>query len=298
MRGELREAIRRIHSADYHKILSTEKELRRVKRRRLVAWLPGWQTLTRTRASRLTLIVTANVFLTLLVWGAIYYYNAFVGAMAELDRTASLIDSEVERCVNLIPNLTVVSAEYSAHEVVLYEYVSEMRTLLTGQKGRSPAETTPALEKMMGSLLAVSEQYPDLKASRSFEQLMKDWTETENRIATARLGHIQAIRDYNRLRARFPSNYYALIFGMKRRTLYSYDESHAPALDIKEFYSTYLSGRLGKMASFSSGVHAPAQGRPASAPSAPAAAPGASPPASPAVIGQATPAGAGALARN
>jgi len=264
MKSELREAIRRIHSADYYKILSTEKQLRSAKRRELLRRLPGWETVTRTPALRLAIVIHASAFVVLCVWGGIHYYNAFVTTASELERTSSVIDSEIKRRVNLIPNLTVVSAQYSAHEVTLYRYVSQMRTLLGGQKGKSPAETTSALEKLTASLLAVSEQYPDLKASRSFEQLMKDWTETENRIATARTAYIQAIRDYNMLWTGFPSNVYGFLFRLKRHTPYLYDESAAPVLDIKQFYSTYLPGRLDGMAEASPLARMLAQGRPTS----------------------------------
>jgi len=247
MRSELREVIRKIHSADYHKIPDTEKQIRKVKRRQLLSRLPGWETITKTPTLRFITTIVVVCFVVLVVWGAVYYYNAFALTMSELDRTGSLIQSEAMRRADLIPNLTVVSAEYSAHEVTLYKYVSEMRTLLGNQKEKPAAGSSPALEKIMTSLLAVSEQYPYLQASRSFEQLMKDWTETEDRVAKARADYIQAIRNHNALWTRFPSNVYGILFGMKRRPPYSYSEFATPPLDIKEFYSTYLAARVQNM---------------------------------------------------
>jgi LemA protein len=247
MRSELREVIRRIHSADYQRIVSTEKQIRQIRRRRLLNRLPGWKTLTKTRALRLSMLALTVCSVALSAWGGIHYYNAFAQSMSELDRTSSLIQSEAMRRADLIPNLTVVSAEYSAHEVTLYKYVSEMRTFLGGPSAKAAAATSPALEKIMTSLLAVSEQYPNLQASRSFEELMKDWNETENRIALARAEYILAVKNHNALWTRFPSNVYGFFFGMKRCPPYSYKDASKPALDIKEFYSTYLADRVRNM---------------------------------------------------
>ena len=268
MRSELKKAILRIHSDDYHNIITTGKKIRDVQQRRNKI-LPTWRAITQGRVRRILVtsaLCVLTLFLLFVVYLGIRYFNAFVGASADLDRTQSQIESEVERHTLLIPNLAVVAAEYSAHEVILYKYVSEMRTMMSSQKDKTEIASSPAFGKLMGSLLAISEQYPNLKASVSFEQLMTDWTGTENRIAEARASHILAIRYYNGLWTRFPSNVYAYIYGYKKHTPYTYDESEVPPLDIEKFYARYLTSRVGETTVFDpkTGAHTtPAPGAPA-----------------------------------
>ncbi|HUT25622.1 MAG TPA: LemA family protein [Sumerlaeia bacterium] len=242
MRSELKEAVRRLHSEDYQRLQATEKRVKRSKRLEVLRPLAVWAGPSGGRRSRLRSAVLATVgliVLTCVIAAGVYYYNMFSFILVDMDKTRSLVDNEIERRANLIPNLLVVSAEYSTHEKALYKHVSEMRSQLANHKGNSSAETSLTMRNLMSSLLAVAEQYPDLKATQSFEQLMRDWTETENRIAEARAAYIKTIRDYNALCTTFPSNVFGLLFGRGKCDPFSFEEASTTLADVMGFYSSY-----------------------------------------------------------
>jgi LemA protein len=249
MRKDLKEAIMRIHSDDYHKLLATEKQLKKTRRSGILRTVTGWDLLSRA-ASRVRgvhpVILIATLCLAVYCGvAAVYYFNRFSLLVVDLDMHESKVANELQRRANLIPNLLVVSAEYGAHEKVLYQYVSEMRShLANGQDGTASAKAPLSMDSLMSSLLAVAEEYPDLKATQSFEQLMADWRETEDRIAEARIGYIETIREYNGLCSTFPSNVYAFVFNNKVYDLFSPDDSAASPLDPGAFYTHYLEERI------------------------------------------------------
>lgn len=248
MRSELKEAIRRIHSDDYEKLLATQKKMKNGRRKRWVRSMTGWDLFTGTRASRVVAVLAWLIVLALivLVVGAgIYYFNQYSRVRVNLGITQSLIDNEVKRRASLLPNLLVISAEYSAHEKALYKHISDMRTYLAEPRGALMAqgETPPQLSQLMSSLLAIAEQYPDLKATQSFEQLMKEWTETENRLTTARAQYIDTVRELNALRTTFPSNIYGMVFGYSTMEPPSYATPPGTEYAPYDFYTTYLTTR-------------------------------------------------------
>jgi LemA protein len=171
----------------------------------------------------------------------IYYYNQYKACLVWLDHDKAIWDNELQRRASLLPNLILVSAKYSEHEKVLFEYVTKMRGSL-GKGNGEPSSDAPdsPLNKLMSSLLAVSEQYPDLKATQSFEQLMKEWAETENRVAEARASYIKRIRTLNDLYAKFPSNIFGRLFFVANRHQWTLDASMAADKDVDKTYQNSL----------------------------------------------------------
>lgn len=266
MRSELKEAIGRLHSSDYQKLMATEKQVKKNRRNGYLRRLTRWSGPSGAHVSRLVAVLAvlfAIAGATYVIVAGIYYYNKFSIIAVELDKHKSLVDNEIKRRANLLPNLLSISTEYRAHEKLLYEYVSEMRTYLNAQpgpeavsrnaavsemrrppanlKGPAPNEATP-LSELMLSLLAISEQYPDLKATQSFEKLMSEWTETEDRIAAARITYIGAIRELNALCTTFPSNLYSKLFMVEPRDPFSFEGSGAAPLSSNDLFSAYLAG--------------------------------------------------------
>ncbi len=266
MRSELKEAIGRLHSSDYQKLMATEKKVKKNRRNGYLRRLTRWPGPTGAHVSRLVTALAVLIAIAgaaYVVVAGIYYYNKFSIIAVELDKYESLVDNEIKRRANLLPNLLSISTEYRAHEKLLYEYVSEMRTNLNGQPGLeagsrnaavseirtppanlkkpAPNEATP-LSELMLSLLAIAEQYPDLKATQSFEKLMTEWTETEDRIAAARIAYIGAIRELNALCTTFPSNLYSKLFMVNPRDPFSFEGSGAAPLSSNDLFSAYLAG--------------------------------------------------------
>jgi LemA protein len=105
---------------------------------------------------------------------------------------------------------------YAAHEEGILKDVAESRSRLLAAK--SPEETIQAANQQtsaLGRLLAVVENYPQLKSNEQFNRLMDELAGTENRIAVERMRYNEAVQAYNTSRAQFPSNMTAKVFGFK-----------------------------------------------------------------------------------
>ncbi len=243
MRSELKEAIRRIHKEGYPELLADGSM---AKRRNGNGKWHLWKGLLRSvkpdvssRVKILVFLILGGFWLYTVVAG-IYYYNRFSIVLVEIEKNESLVDIELKRRANLLPNLLIISAEYRSHEKRLYEHVSEMRSHLTDLKRRAPGAAALPLSDLMSSLMAIAEEYPELKATQSFEKLMKDWTETENRIAQARGEYIESVRRLNAFCTTFPSNVYAELFGVIQREPFSFQDAEAESVNSIEFFSSYF----------------------------------------------------------
>jgi len=244
----------------------TDRKLQQNGRKGVWRRITRYDRLKKTPAARVikvSLLLALAATIALILVGSVYYYNQYSIVFVDLDNANALLDNELQRRANLLPNLILVSAEYSVHEKMLYKYVSEMRTYLgTTNSEDALGAASPSLDKLVSSLLAISEQYPDLKATQSFEQLMKEWTEAENRIAEARAMFIDETRTLNTLYTTIPSNIYGRIFLVKNRKQWAFDESTPPVMDLEKFYADYLSMRAAAEAA----KEPPAGVRPASIP--------------------------------
>ena len=132
--------------------------------------------------------------------------------------------NQYKRRADLIPNLVSVVQGYAAHEKEVLTKVAEARANVAGIKATPELINDPAafakFQKVQGELggalarlLAVSENYPQLKADANFRDLQAQLEGTENRITVARNRYIKAVQDYNVLARSFPSNLTAMVFG-------------------------------------------------------------------------------------
>lgn len=146
-----------------------------------------------------------------LLW-ALAIYNRLVRLRQHVRESWSDIDVQLKRRHDLVPNLVATVRGYAAHERSVFEEVARLRAAAAGS-GSSPRGASVAeapLSAALGSLLAVAEKYPALKADAHFLALQRELAETEDRIAAARRFFNANVRDYNSLREQFPS---ALVAG-------------------------------------------------------------------------------------
>ncbi len=240
MSRELRDAIQeRIHSEDFKKMKNAKRNGKKSFWRRAT----GYDRLKKTPSAKVMKVAGIALWVSLfalLVFATVYYYNQYKAALVWLDHDKAIWDSELQRRESLLPKLILVSAKYSAHEKVLFEYVTQMRGNLGKGSGEiSNDKPDSPLSKLMPSLLAVSEQYPDLKATQSFEQLMKEWTETENRITQMRGSYIRRIKTLNDLYAMFPSNIFGWIFA-RNHEQWKLDETTPQDIDVEKTFQAFL----------------------------------------------------------
>jgi LemA protein len=168
-------------------------------------------------------VVVALVALVLL--GGVFVFNRLVSLRQRVDNGWSQIDVQLRRRYDLIPNLVQTVQGYAAHERELFESVAEARSKAMGaQTVEDQAQAENAVTAGLRQLLAVAENYPDLKASQNFLALQEELTGTESKIAYARQFYNDQVMRLNTTIGRFPSNLVASAFGFRPRGFFEIDE--------------------------------------------------------------------------
>ena len=143
-------------------------------------------------------------------------YNRFVGQEEAIKAQWAQVENQLQRRNDLIPNLVETVKGYALHEESVYKDIADARTQLLNAK--SPEETIAAANRQssaLGRLLAVVENYPQLKANEQFNRLMDELAGTENRLAVERMRYNERVQEYNTSRRQFPANVTAKLFGFK-----------------------------------------------------------------------------------
>ncbi len=168
-------------------------------------------------------IVLGIVALVLL--GGVWIYNRLVTLRTRVDNGWSQIDVQLRRRADLIPNLVETVKGYATHERELFEHVTEARARSIGASGVSEqAAAENQVTAGIRQLLAVVEDYPDLKANENFLALQEELVGTESKIAYARQFYNDQVMRLNTLIGSFPSSLVANAFGFDERTFFEIDE--------------------------------------------------------------------------
>jgi LemA protein len=168
-------------------------------------------------------VVVALVVLVLLA--LIWIYNRLVTLRTRVDNGWSQIDVQLRRRADLIPNLVETVKGYAAHERELFERVSEARARSIGASGvGEQADAENQVTSGLRQLLAVVENYPDLKANQNFLALQEELVGTESKIAYARQFYNDQVTKLNTLIQSFPSSVVAGSFGFTARPFFEIDE--------------------------------------------------------------------------
>jgi LemA protein len=171
-----------------------------------------------------TILIAVAAVLFLVI--SVYYYNKIVRLENRIDNSWAQIDVQLKRRADLIPNLMEAVKGYMKHEKTVLENVTKARSALMSAK--TPQESIDADNMLTGalkSLFAVSENYPDLKASQNFLQLQDELTTTENKVAYSRQHFNDSVLLFNNTIEAIPGNLFAKLMGKKEREMLKAEEA-------------------------------------------------------------------------
>ena len=162
------------------------------------------------------ILIVVAVLAVALVGYTVKSYNGLVTLKQEVTQKESDIQTTLQRRADLIPNLVNTVKGYASHEESIMKEVSDARAALVG--ANNTGDQLAANEQMtsaLNRLLAIAENYPDLKANTNFIQLQDELSGTENRITQARRAYNDAVKSYNTKIQRFPTSLIAGIFNFE-----------------------------------------------------------------------------------
>ena len=169
-------------------------------------------------------MTTSTVIVVFVLW-AISVYNGLITMRQRVNQAFADVDVQLKQRHDLIPNLVETVKGYAAHERgTLDEVVKARNAAMTAQGPAQQAAAENMLSGALRQLFALSESYPDLKASANFQQLQAELTDLENKIAAARRFFNSAVQEYNTGIQRFPAALFAASFGFAPKDFFDLGE--------------------------------------------------------------------------
>ena len=166
----------------------------------------------------------------------IVIYNQLVTLRQRVQNAWSQIDVQLQRRFDLIPNLVETVKGYMTHEQETLTKVTDLRSAWADAKTvEQKAELESQLTDTLKTIMAVAENYPNLKADQSFNNLQTELSDTENKISYSRQFYNDTVTMYNTKLETFPSNLVASMFGFKASTLFNVDNDEAKKAVKVEF---------------------------------------------------------------
>jgi LemA protein len=163
-------------------------------------------------------------------------YNSIVSKNENITAKWAQVENQLQRRNDLIPNLVNSVKGYAAHEKTVFEDVTKARSQWAAANTvDEKVKAASGMDSALGRLIAVAENYPQLKADGTFLRLMDELSGTENRIAVERMRYNDAVMSFNVTVRRFPGNIVAGIFGYKPANQYFKAEEKASAVPEVRF---------------------------------------------------------------
>jgi LemA protein len=182
-------------------------------------------------------------FLGIIVFIIIFYIstkNGLIGAKNSLELAKGSWDAMLKKRYDLIPNLVATVKQYSTYEENTLTRITELRA--KGMSGTATDTEQSELNKQFGvlgrSFMALSENYPDLKASSQYTALQGSLNETEEQIAAARRSYNAAITAYNNKIEMFPGSLFASGMGLSRMAVPTITEEETRNVDVKQLFNS------------------------------------------------------------
>jgi LemA protein len=177
------------------------------------------------------------IVVAIVVLVALYLVTAYNGLVRRRNRVQSgwaQIDVQLQRRQDLIPNLVETVKGYAGHERGVLEAVTNARANAVSANGvGDKAKAEQGVSGALFNLMAVAEQYPDLKANQNFLALQEELSGTEGRIAYARQFYNDEVRGYNTRLQTFPTSMVAARFGFEPREYFEADEASSGPVSVQ-----------------------------------------------------------------
>lgn len=167
-------------------------------------------------------IIVIVVIVALIIAGSyISSKNQMVQKQVAVQTQWANVQTQLQRRADLIPNLVATVKGYATHEETIFTNVAQAREgLLNAHTPKAAIQANGQLDSALGRLLAISENYPNLKANQNFLALQDQLEGTENRIAVERRRYNQALQDYNTYIRQFPNSLWAGFAGFQPNNAY------------------------------------------------------------------------------
>lgn len=164
----------------------------------------------------------------------ILFYNKMINNKAKVDNSWGQINVQLKMRADLIPNLVETVGAYAKHEEETLTKVTQARNMyLNAQTNKEIIQSSDAISGILGKLMAVSEQYPELKANEGFLDLQNQLKELEQKISMYRQFYNDTVLMFNQYVIKFPNNIFAAIFGARELPFFQIDSSERSAPTIK-----------------------------------------------------------------
>lgn len=162
-------------------------------------------------------VIVVLVLIVIMVFGSyVSSKNEMVAKQVAYQTQWSNVQTQLQRRADLIPNLVSTVKGYATHEETVFADIANARAgLLNAHDPKAAIQANGALDGALGRLLALSENYPNLKADQNFLALQDQLEGTENRIAVQRQRYNEALRDYNTFIRQFPNSIWAGMAGFQ-----------------------------------------------------------------------------------
>jgi LemA protein len=175
----------------------------------------------------MTIWIILGIVVVLII-AVIGMYNSLVQSKIKVDNAWSQIDVQLQRRFDLIPNFIETVKGYMTHEKETFEKIASLRTSWANANSVSEkAELDNQLSTTLKTIMAVSENYPELKANQNFSELSEELRNTENKISFSRQFYNDTVTMYNTKLQVFPSNIIAGMFNFKARDLFKAESDEA-----------------------------------------------------------------------
>ncbi len=166
--------------------------------------------------------------------GAVFIYNSLIAKKNQVQNVFGSIDALLKKRYELIPNLVATVKAYMRHERALLAEITEARARATSGRlsDEQQVELGGAVSRMLTSIMATVENYPELKASRNFMHLQRTLNELEEQISAARRAYNAAVTEYNNAVEMIPTSIVARLMGYKKKRVFEIEEDQRRSVDV------------------------------------------------------------------